>query len=180
MNLYNSHIKSHYSLWRNQRDWTCGQSSCFSVFDDFVTEEPWCCGSISPSVQSLADAPPRRLESTPPLVSVLCVWQAASWSVGKWHRQGGRNFPPFRASSQSQTGGRALAGKWSSSSGTINADRSARRCCWLRVWGGCVLQSSTFTLTGKFKVTLLNGFMASCFFIFFICIHKSLNSILSD
>ncbi len=24
MNLYNSHIKSHYSLWRNQRDWTVG------------------------------------------------------------------------------------------------------------------------------------------------------------
>ncbi len=180
MNLYNSHIKSHYSLWRNQRDWSVGSrrvSLCLMTFS--VTEEPWCCGSISPSVQSLADAPPRRLESTPPLVSVLCVWQAASWSVGKWHRQGGRNFPPFRASSQSQTGERALAGKWSSSSGTINADRSARRCCWLRVWGGCVLQSSTITLTGKFKVTLLNGFMASCFFSC-ICIHKSLNSILSD
>ncbi len=81
-------------------------------------------------------------------------------------------FPPFRASSQSQTGERALAGKWSSSSGTINADRSARRCCWLRVWGGCVLQSSTITLTGKFKVTLLNGFMASCFFFMYLYSQK--------
>ena len=51
-------------------------------------------------------------------------WQAANRSVWKWHRQGGRDFPSFLSFPIAD--GLTLARKWSSSSGTINANRSSR------------------------------------------------------
>lgn len=67
-------------------------------------------------------------KSTPPLRNVLSAWLAANRSVWKWHRQGGRDFPSFLSFPIAD--GLTLARKWSSSSGTINANRSSRA-----VWG---------------------------------------------
>lgn len=67
------------------------------------------------------------LSLSPGVHSTFCerpvCWQAASPSVWKWHRQGGRDFPSFLSFPIADW--LTLARKWSSSSGTINANRSS-------------------------------------------------------
>lgn len=95
-----------------------GKGTCRPLF------APLCAALRSAPFRSSGAVSSGHSWSTPPLASVLCVWQAANRSAGKRHRQGGRKFsPPFRAPSPA-AGGRTLAGKWSSSSGTINEHRS--------------------------------------------------------
>lgn len=81
--------------------------------------------------------------STPPLASVLCVWQAANRSAGKRHRQGGRKFsPPFRLLPQRQAGGHWLESgaarqgrsmnidpRWPRRGGFGNQKRNKAMCC---------------------------------------------------
>lgn len=65
-------------------------------------------------------------------------WQAPNRSVWKWHRQGGRDFPSFLSFPIAD--GLTLARKWSSSSGTINANRSS-----------CAVEAPSWKITRKLE-----------------------------